>query len=84
MVTGRKPQPPPPTCATPIQLPSSLLADFLASADNENACETWKVRTTKPGELHDISDGEVWKTARGQINSRSFLRQTAPTSFALA
>ncbi|KIJ04973.1 hypothetical protein PAXINDRAFT_159199, partial [Paxillus involutus ATCC 200175] len=42
MVTGRKPQPPPPACATPIQLPSSLLADFLASADNENACETWK------------------------------------------
>ncbi|KAF8839069.1 hypothetical protein BDN67DRAFT_878520, partial [Paxillus ammoniavirescens] len=65
MVTGCKPQPPPPTCATPIQLPSSLLTDFLASADNENACETWKVHMTKPGELHDISDGEVWKTAWG-------------------
>jgi hypothetical protein len=65
MVTGRKAQHPPPVCAAPIQVPSSLLADFLARGGNEAACESWKSRTVKPGELHDISDGAVWHTIQG-------------------
>ncbi|KAG1862061.1 hypothetical protein DFJ58DRAFT_657027 [Suillus subalutaceus] len=65
MVTGRKAQRPPPVCAAPIQVPSSLLANFLAHGDNEAACESWRSRTVKPGELHDISDGEVWRTIQG-------------------
>ncbi|KAG2113236.1 hypothetical protein DEU56DRAFT_749141 [Suillus clintonianus] len=65
MVTGRKAQRPPPVCAAPIQVPSSLLADFLARGGNKAACESWKSRTVKPGELHDISDGAVWRTIQG-------------------
>ncbi|KAF8834588.1 hypothetical protein BDN67DRAFT_914663, partial [Paxillus ammoniavirescens] len=75
MVTGHKPQPPPPACAAPIHLPSSLLIDFLASAENENACESWRHRTTKPGELHDISDGQVWQNAQG-TDGKSFFSKT--------
>ncbi|KAG1888361.1 hypothetical protein F4604DRAFT_1916278 [Suillus subluteus] len=56
---------PPPACAVPIKLPSSLLADFLARGENEQACTSWKSRLTVPGELKDISDGEVWKTIQG-------------------
>ncbi|KIJ57661.1 hypothetical protein HYDPIDRAFT_34901 [Hydnomerulius pinastri MD-312] len=61
MITGRKPQRPPPACAAPIQLPSSLLADFLAHGHNEAECDSWKSRPVRPGELHDISDGASGK-----------------------
>lgn len=64
-LTGHQPQRPPPICAAPIQLPSSLLADFLARGDNEDSCSSWKSRPRVPGELKDISDGEVWKTICG-------------------
>lgn len=64
-LTGQQSQRPPPACAVPIQLPSSLLADFLARGENEQACTSWKSRLTVPGELKDISDGEVWKTIQG-------------------
>ncbi|KAG1896636.1 uncharacterized protein F5891DRAFT_912674, partial [Suillus fuscotomentosus] len=68
MVTGCKAQHtqcPPPVCAAPIQVPSSLLVNFLAHGGNEVACESWQSCTVKPGELHDISDGEVWCTIQG-------------------
>ncbi|KAG2742653.1 hypothetical protein P692DRAFT_20879248 [Suillus brevipes Sb2] len=64
-LTGQQSQRPPPACAVPIQLPSSLLADFLARGENEQACTSWKSRLTVPSELKDISDGEVWKTIQG-------------------
>ncbi|KAG1908158.1 uncharacterized protein F5891DRAFT_1179677 [Suillus fuscotomentosus] len=65
MVTGRKAQCPPPVCAAPIQVPSSSLVNFLAHGGNEAACESWRSHMVKPGELHDISDGEVWCTIQG-------------------
>jgi hypothetical protein len=64
-LTGQQSQRPPPACAVPIQLPSSLLADFLARGENKQACTSWKSCLTVPGELKDISDGEVWKTIKG-------------------
>ncbi|KAF8840023.1 hypothetical protein BDN67DRAFT_693413 [Paxillus ammoniavirescens] len=78
MITGRKPQRPPPLCAAPIQLPSSLLMDFLARSNNETACESWKTRTTKTGELNDISDGEVWCTSQGPDQRPFFSRTEHP------
>lgn len=71
-VTGRKAQRPPPVCAAPIQVPSSLLANFLARGGNEAACKSWRSRTVKPGELHDISDGEIWRTMQGPDQTNFF------------
>lgn len=64
-ITGRKPHPPPPVMAAPIQVLSSLLSDFLSRPDMENGCLDWKHRTEIPGELHDMQDGEIWKTIIG-------------------
>ncbi|KAG2335796.1 hypothetical protein BDR05DRAFT_953815 [Suillus weaverae] len=30
--------------------------------DNEESCSSWKSHSTAPGELKDISDGDIWKT----------------------
>ncbi|KAG2143644.1 hypothetical protein DEU56DRAFT_704327, partial [Suillus clintonianus] len=72
-LTGRQSQRPPPICAAPIQLPSSLLADFLTRGDNEESCSSWKSRSTVPGELKDISDGDIWKTINGPDTRPFFL-----------
>ncbi|EIW75569.1 hypothetical protein CONPUDRAFT_159022 [Coniophora puteana RWD-64-598 SS2] len=64
-VTGCAAKPPPPVSASPFQLPSSLLADFLARPGMEKQCEIWKTCQRTPGVLHDITDGRVWNEAEG-------------------
>ncbi|KAH7923260.1 hypothetical protein BV22DRAFT_965875, partial [Leucogyrophana mollusca] len=77
-LTGRSAQRPPPVCAAPSQLPSSILAEFLARGDNELACDSWKTRTRTPGELKDISDGEIWQTIQGP-DQKPFFSSTDDT-----
>jgi hypothetical protein len=64
-ITGRRPKRPPPVCAAPIQVPSSLLVDFLARADVEKGCDSWKQRTRIPGKIDDISEGRIWTSLNG-------------------
>ncbi|KIJ13114.1 hypothetical protein PAXINDRAFT_181417 [Paxillus involutus ATCC 200175] len=77
-LTGKQPKRPPPVCAAPIQLPSSLLADFLAREGNEVACESWKRQRTPAGETRDISDGDIWKMMKGPDNELFFNQAHEP------
>jgi hypothetical protein len=60
-ITARKAHCPPPVAAAPVQVLSSLLADFLSRPGIEESCNKWKTRQTAPGELHDMPDGRIWQ-----------------------
>lgn len=78
-ITGRKAHRPPPVAAAPIQVLSSLLADFLSSPEIETSCSEWKTRKETPGELHDMPDGRIWKNLRGH-DGEPFFNKTDQSS----
>lgn len=64
--------PPPPHLATPIQVLSSLLKDFLARPGMEQALSEWKLHEKTPGVLNKIQDGRVWQTIKGPDGGKFF------------
>lgn len=51
---------------SPIRVLSSLLVDFLAQPDIIKELEEWKHQPpSAPGQLHNIQDGQVWKSILG-------------------
>jgi hypothetical protein len=76
-ITGRQPKRPPPVCAAPIHLPSSLLVDFLARAEIEKACDSWKRRARVPGKINDISEGRIWTSLKDKEGNLFFSKDSA-------
>lgn len=71
-LSGRSPKPSP-EVVTPYRSLSSLLEEFVARPGYERKCEVWRTRSPPPpGELHDISDGNIWNTVKGPDNKPFF------------
>ncbi|KAG0692849.1 hypothetical protein DFH29DRAFT_817045 [Suillus ampliporus] len=76
-ITDRRPKCPPPVCAAPIHLPSSLLVDFLARAEIEKACDSWKQQARVPGKINDISEGRIWSSLKDKEGNLFFSKDSA-------
>lgn len=52
---------------------SSLLSEFLSRTGMEELVNSyWKTRAHRPGQLSDIMDGNIWRTAKGPDGSLFF------------